>query len=498
MKTFEKSKILMTFALATFISPTAIAQSQFGMSGNDGFMGQSGASGRDGRPLVITTNGTGGNYDISGQDGYPGRNGQSGSAATGCFQGQPDNDLRGADGGDGGMGGSGGNGGNGGMVTAYYSDISALSSIYIRGTPGRAGNGAWGGRGGNGCRCMRFSWEGGLGDSHRTYHCYDGRDGRDGMNGNTGRDGSYGSVTLIGQTTPVGPEQPSFQIDMAHMLDNHFILSKNHWENRRGARQLFSPGSDIADTYRLFTGRTEIDYDFQWLASRPISDFTDWQMTLQLDGDEANLYLPQGLWVDSEKIRNGNRRTFIFHAAVSTGELGNIQFDSFSGSESTHVIAVKDNAGVSDVLTNTVHLQYFAASNGSYQLRYDADVPAAAITSRAGGFDIAMGALGIDSRYLALGTQAYAGLTVKRALGTNSASYTLGSYYTIRFMPHRGDLVQARVDSDLFTGTQVIGHVSRGDRFRVVDIQGDWISLQREDGTAVRGWITVSNLEAAQ
>lgn len=58
-----------------------------------------------------------------------------------------------------------------------------------------------------------------------------------------------------------------------------------------------------------------------------------------------------------------------------------------------------------------------------------------------------------------------------------------------------GDLVEAKVDADLYSGSSVVGHVAKGDKFKVADIQGDWISLEKIDGTAVRGWVQSTNLK---
>ena len=140
-------------------------------------------------------------------------------------------------------------------------------------------------------------------------------------------------------------------------------------------------------------------------------------------------------------------------------------------------------------------MKYFSYENGSYHVRYDADVPAAALTMSADGFQIAVGALGIDADYLKRGTQAYAGLTIKRSLGSHSASYTMGTYYTIKYVPEIGAVVQAAENANLYVGNSVVGHVVKGDQFKATDIQGDWVALKKLDDTPVRGWIDVDHLE---
>lgn len=490
--------LLNVFSLTTAlaVAGSALALQQFGSAGMDGRSGQTGRSGRSGSPLVVTAQGTPASYDLRGEDGSNGGPGEQGDAAWGCFQPTPDYNVFGAAGGDGGSGGSGGSGGNGGSITAYFTDISALRAILVRSTPGRGGSGNWGGRGGDGCRCTQSTWTNTVGGSPQTFFCNNGRDGNNGYSGSNGSNGSYGSITLISQLTAVPPEKPSVTIDMSQMLAGPIDLSKNHWESRRGARQLFAAGSDIADNYNFFLGRTEVRYSFVWEAARPVSDFRGWQMQLRMEGAEPKLYLPNGLWTESEKIINGNEYTFVFKGAVSTGELGNLQFKSLGGIGADHVVAVKDNAGVSDVLRTTVKLKYYTAENGSYRVRFEDEVPQAALSTAADGFQIAMGELGLNPDWLKRGTQAYVGLTITRALGTNSTAYTMGTYYTITFSPAVGMLVQAANDASLYSGNQIVGRVSRGDQFKVAAVQGNWISLKKLDDTAVRGWIASENLEA--
>lgn len=486
-------RIALTATL--LLSTVAHSQSQFGSAGSDGRTGAPGRNGRNGQALVVRAEGQTASYDVQGTDGGNGVTGEPGYGANGCFQPTPDYDLFGAAGGDGGRGGDGGVGGDGGSVTVYYTDISKLGTIFVRGTPGNGGNAAWGGRGGDGCRCQQYSWTTTRSDGTTVTHtCRDGQRGNDAGGGNLGQDGSYGRVTLIAQLDPVAAETPIKQIDMAKMMEGPFLLSKNHWEAKRGARRLFASGSDLSDSYSLFTGRTEINYGFDWRVSRPVTDFRNWWMQIQIEGNDAVLYLPNGLWVDAEKIVDGNNRTYVIKGAVSTGELGNLQFRSLGGIGENHVVAVKDNAEVSDILTTTVRLKYWTYENGNYRVRFDADVPAEALTVAKDGFEIAMGKLGLDPNYLKRDTQSYVGLTMKRALAARSASYTLGTYYTIKFLPAVGDTITVEENANLYVGNTVVGRVTAGEQYTATDIQGDWVALKKLDGTAVRGWLNVDHI----
>ena len=61
------------------------------------------------------------------------------------------------------------------------------------------------------------------------------------------------------------------------------------------------------------------------------------------------------------------------------------------------------------------------------------------------------------------------------------------------FQPNEAEKVT--VDSSLIV---VVGKVLAGERFRISRIQGNFASLEKEDGTSVPGWIQLKYLRSAQ
>lgn len=59
-----------------------------------------------------------------------------------------------------------------------------------------------------------------------------------------------------------------------------------------------------------------------------------------------------------------------------------------------------------------------------------------------------------------------------------------------------GALVEATADANLFSGTTAVDKVKMGDRFHVMQIQNNWVSLERLDGTRPKGWIQIGLLKA--
>src|SRR5690606_27224594 len=91
-----------------------------------------GSNGRNGQAITLSADGTSQSYNVSGEnggDGYPGRNGRNAS----CYsEGGPGN-VHQPSGGNGERGGNGGNGGNAGDVTVYYSNLSDIQNVHVRG-----------------------------------------------------------------------------------------------------------------------------------------------------------------------------------------------------------------------------------------------------------------------------------------------------------------------------------------------------------------------------
>ena len=56
-------------------------------------------------------------------------------------------------------------------------------------------------------------------------------------------------------------------------------------------------------------------------------------------------------------------------------------------------------------------------------------------------------------------------------------------------------VVEVTVDSDLYSGSSVVGHLAKGEKARIASLQNGWASLTKMDGTAIQGWIPVANLK---
>lgn len=488
-----------TLSWALWLGLATSAQSaDFGFDGQRGKPGYTGNRGLDGQSVSVKADGTPVQLELSGKDGTNGGVGQDGYHATNCNQ--PigvSRNLRGAEGGDGGHGGSGGGGGHGGSITVYFEAQEQIHNVYVRSIAGRGGRGAWGGRPGQGCRCSQPHWTVPApgGGTPGSYYCTNGNSGRNGLTGQNGTSGAQGRVTLIPQFTPVLPENPTQLIDMLSLDKQSYLLSQNKWETRQGAKLLFAPGSIISDTYTYYVGRNEAKVRLVWAAKRPLADFKNYKVRLNLDGATAKLAFPNGFWTETDTSIIQGEQVITIKAVVANSELGALSFERFKGVGADHVIDVKDSGGQADVLMNSVKLQYFLSVNGQYQKKFDAVVPPEALEVSANRLTIKMNSLGLDPTLFKQNTSAYAGIVVTRKLAEQSVSYQLANYYVIKDTLEVDDRVLVLQDTSLMIGNQVVGSVKKGEQYLVQKISGDWIALKKLDQTPISGWVMADKLQ---
>lgn len=417
------------------LSLGSVAQaSHFGIDGRNGSDGFSGPSGRSGQDITITADGTQRFFDLSGTDGAPGGWASDADSAWGCSQpyGVP-HDVWGASGGNGGDGGRGGNGGSGGDVTVYYNDVSFLRSITVRSTPGQASYGGNAGRGGAGCRCTYFSWTTERCQDIRrpdgsferrcetdTHYCRDGRDGYNGSQGSHGSQGSYGQVTLIPQLEPLIPNVQSQTRNFSQIAET-FQLEMNQWSSRQGTLALFGNGSDLSNTYTIFTGRRAFPVKINWAARRAVSEFQSNSVTAQVSSGEVSVSPAQNIWAQISKAMNGTTSVFTVQKIIKAAEATNLSV-SVRGNGNTTELVLHDASAVSDLVGTAVSLKLEADTLFDRNL-FEGVVPANLLSIQRNQLVIKVGNMGIKEKYLKSGKVLKADFNVSRSLGGRSANW---------------------------------------------------------------------------
>ena len=425
-----------------FLQASANQIVDFGAKGKSAENGADGIKGADSEALTIFADGSPLNLNLSGQDGTDGTDGGMGKSAL-CGN-QPVNvnyNLVAANGGDGGNGGNGGDGGDGGSLTIYATNKDYLQQITVQSYGGKGGQSGDGGNGGDGCQCPQPYWviescNGKPGSQNyscgtKEYHCVNGEDGQNGRSGRDGRDGKLGSLTLINSNTPLPPDRITASVSMSELKNRGFSLSKNIWETRNGAMDLFAPGSMINDQYLELVERIESSVVLVWNAPQPFAPYSDRNLTLSLQDDQSiKITVPDDLWFQGEQIqRNKVTELFVFNV-IKASEATKLVSKGLSGVGENLQLELIDKAEKSDLLESTFTIKY-SVSNSSearfrpvsdYTVRYKGEIPPSLIRYGNDRFILDIGKLPIEPRYLELDRAVEVELIITRRFGDYSAT----------------------------------------------------------------------------
>lgn len=416
-------------------------------SGESGEKGETGVKGKDGKnsdDLTVFADGTSMTLDLTGGHGAVGETGAKGEDAQ-CEQPTEavGKDLRGADGGNGGDGGDGGVGGNAGSLTVYTTNKEHLKQIYVIAAEGAGGEGGVGGAGGAGCECDRPYWNeetcfGEPGSPNYSctteeFQCTDGYAGRKGHGGRRGRDGKMGTLTLINLDKSLSPDFPEVTAPISELQGRGFTLSRNIWRNRDNAASLFAPGSIIADKYKELVARHEHTVLLVWDAPQPVENFDDREITLSLKGeDEANIILPEKLWLETETVKNDNLTELFVFNAVRRKDVDDLEIEGLFGTGAGLELEIIDEAEKSDIVATDFSIKYRVGepaedrgflglgSDTDYETKYEGVVAPEAIAKEGNLFTIQLGKLPIPPQYLQPGLKVEVEVSAKRSLGKNS------------------------------------------------------------------------------
>jgi hypothetical protein len=245
--------------------------------------------------------------------------------------------------------------------------------------------------------------------------------------GQDGAPGQLGRLTLINQTDPVLPDNPSTTIRLGQFAQQPVNLSKNRWDLRRGAAALLAPGSIIADEYREFAGRLEQSVQLDWQVDRPLSEVGNESIGLELqDNRQVSVTVPEEVWLVGDTTVAENVTTYTVTELVRRSEATQLEVGNFAGSGATLELSVVDLAGRSDVVSTQFEIEYRSTDDpfgdrGRYTTRYEGPVPAEAVTQSFNRFTIDLSQLPIESRFRQSGIRVDIELTAIRSLGGRSA-----------------------------------------------------------------------------
>jgi len=461
------SLFIAVLALPQFVPSGSISQSllcssvlasearSLGETGDSGEAGVKGNNGRNSDSLTVFADGSPMTLDLSGGNGVAGQQGVEGYDAL-CDR-QPNKDvgkdLKGADGGSGGDGGDGGVGGDGGSLTVYATDKEDLKQVYVVAAGGEGGMAGKAGEGGEGCECDRPYWneETCFGDpgspnyscTTQEFQCTDGYSGRKGRDGRKGRNGKDGTLTLINLDKSLAPDFPEVTAPISELKGRGFTLSRNVWESKDNAADLFAPGSIIANKYKELVARHEHSVLVVWDAPQPVENFNDKQITLSLKGEnDANIFFPEDLWLETKRVKRDNITELFVFNAVRTKDVADLTIDGLFGQGASLELDVFDEAEQSELIGTEFAIKYkvgeksenknfFGGSSTVYKPKFEGSIPADAIAKKGNLFTLQLGKLPIPPEYLKPGLEVEVEVVAKRSLGENSQVKKLSTQTTI-------------------------------------------------------------------
>ena len=436
-------------------SVLAADNKSLGESGDSGEAGFKGKDGRDSDSLTVFADGSPMTLDLSGGNGASGEQGAKGFDAF-CDRQATKNvgkDLQGADGGNGGDGGDGGVGGNGGSLTVYTTNKEDLKKVYVIAAGGEGGAPGKAGEGGAGCECDRPYWNeetcfGEPGSPNhscttREFQCSDGYSGRKGRDGRKGRNGKDGTLTLINRDKSLSPDFPEATAPISELKGRGFTLSKNIWESKDNAADLFAPGSIIASKYKELVARHEHSVLLVWDAPQPVESFNDHQITLSLKGEnDANIFLPEDLWLETKAVKRGNLTELFVFNAIQSEDVSDLTIDGLFGQGTSLELDVFDEAEKSDLIATEFSVKYkvgekseskgfFGGSSTVYKTKFEGSIPTEAVVQKGNLFTLQLGKLPIPPEYLKPELKVEVEVMAKRSLGENSEVKKLSTQTTI-------------------------------------------------------------------
>lgn len=417
----------------------------FGRKGPNGKDGSPGDNGINGNNQVIYTDGASLTLDVSGKDGGNGGNGEP--AQSPVCEGQPVNrptNLTAAEGGNGGNGGDGGNGGNAGSPTIYATNLAHLKTILLKANGGKGGTAGQGGLASQGCRCSQPFWTvetcsgGKPGDpdyrcTSQEFRCTDGNNGIAGRNGREGRSGQSGQLTLINLNKPLEPDRPSASATFAEIRNQGFLLSKNTWETRQGAKLLFAEGSIVEDQYRMLVSRLERSFFMTWSAPQPFAQFADRPVTLTLENEQGiQVKFPGDIWLEAttQSQKDNNVTEFVVYNAILASDATRLGDETLSGKGTDLKLTLVDQANRSNLIATQFTLKYKTTRSqdlrfrpaSDFTTRYEGTIPPELIQQTGDRFILNIGKLPIDPDSLKPGIGIEVELTATRTFAGNSAT----------------------------------------------------------------------------
>ncbi len=204
--------------------------------------------------------------------------------------------------------------------------------------------------------------------------------GRNGMNGSNGSHGSLGSAVLIPSATEILPDDTSRSQDIS-LLDGFAVtLAKNNFVMKSGLLSLLAPGSQLQDTYDMWTGRDSKSAAVKWSASRKAAEFKGLKADFKYTANGVDFKMPMSLMsaITTHTLQGGNLN-FDVAAVVPRAEAEGVKF-AFEGTGFDTTVRVLDPALEPKLLADNYNIKLYRDKFGGDDLNWEGDLTPEFIT----------------------------------------------------------------------------------------------------------------------
>jgi len=247
-------------------------------------------------------------------------------------------------------------------------------------------------------------------------------------------------VTIINSDRPLNEDRDAATISFSELKDRGITLSRNQWETRTGAVELFAPESIVADQYVELVERIEKGILLIWDAPQPFTPFANQLATVKLlDNQEVEIITPDDVWLEFTVVEENNLVDLIIVNALLPRDVLQLETTELSGNGDTLSLTVIDNAQQSDLVSSEFFIRYKTTEgvsdnfrrNRNTRTRFEGEIPPELITYQDNQFIIAVGELPIDPVFLAPGTNVEIELIVTRSFQDKTATQQITNRGTI-------------------------------------------------------------------
>lgn len=197
--------------------------------------------------------------------------------------------------------------------------------------------------------------------------------GRPGMMGSNGSHGQMGRALLIPSATQVQPDDTYDSRDVSLLNGYMVTLAKNNYVQKSGLLSMLAPGSQLQDTYDLWTGRDVKTASVKWSASRQAADFKGIAADFKYSTSGIQMNMPMSLMSLVTSNTQGANTDFNVMAVVPRAEAEGVKF-AFEGTGYDTIVRVLDPTLEPQLLTDNYNIKLYRDRFGGDDLNWEGDL----------------------------------------------------------------------------------------------------------------------------